>query len=257
MKVDINSDSCCGSITTGTLTITPSPITIKPKDLYTAPGEKVLLEPDILDDGLTSLGLHGSDYWDVWADYVVKDARSIVVFSGPTNMPKDINLPAGEYEVSIVYDTYLIRCYDEYKTEKELLLGVYDLTLLPGKLVITDEPYVNPIAASRNGDYLDIDTENWNLDAGPYAGYNFDTSALPADFSMDDLNFIVTYNGEMGLSLWGVGPTRPQPAPGTAGPFLSIHFNENAVLNIRIGFMNEDFAETLKTFQLFRNSVYF
>ena len=47
--------------------------------------------------------------------------------------------------------------------------GIYDVTLLPGKLVITEEPYVNPTAVSRSGDYLDIDVENWNLDTCPYA----------------------------------------------------------------------------------------
>ncbi len=119
MKVEINSDSYCGSITTGTLTITPSPVTIKPKDLYFAPGEKILLEPDILNDGFTSFGLRGNDYWDVWANYVVKDAQGKVVFEGPTNLPKDMNLPAGEYEVSIVYESDMIMCYDEYKTDKE------------------------------------------------------------------------------------------------------------------------------------------
>ncbi len=194
MKVDINSDSYCGSITTGTLTITPSPVTIKPKDLYFAPGERVLLEPDILNDGVTSFGLRGSDYWDVWADYVVKDARGTVVFSGPTNMPKDMNLPAGEYEVSIVYDTYLIRCYDEYKTEKQLLLGMYDITLLPGKLVITDEPVVNLTSISRSGNYLDIDMDDWTTEGNLYAGYNLDQVNLPEGFSMDQLKFTVTYN---------------------------------------------------------------
>ena len=79
--------------------------------------------------------------------------------------------------------------------------GIYDVTLLPGKLVITEEPYVNPTAVSRSGDYLDIDVENWNLDTCPYAGYDFDTSALPAGFSMDDLDFVVTYNGEVTTNL--------------------------------------------------------
>ena len=201
MKVEINSDSYCGSITTGTLTITKSPVTIKPKDLYFAPGEKILLEPDILNDGVTSFGLRGNDYWDVWAKYVVKDAQGTVVFEGPTNLPKDMNLPAGEYEVSIVYESDMIMCYDEYKTDKELLLNMYDVTLLPGKLVITEEPYVNPIAVSRSGGYLDIDVKDWNLDTCPYAGYDFDTSALPEGFSMDDLEFVVTYNGEVTTNL--------------------------------------------------------
>lgn len=205
MKVEINSDSYCGSITTGTLTITKSPVTIKPKDLYFAPGEKILLEPDILNDGFTSFGLRGNDYWDVWANYVVKDAQGTVVFEGPTNLPKDMNLPAGEYEVSIVYESYMIMCYDEYKTDKELLLNMYDVTLLPGKLVITDEQYVNPTAVSRSGDYLDIDVENWILDTCPYAGYDFDTSALPEGFSMDDLDFVVTYNGEVTTNLYTGG----------------------------------------------------
>ena len=75
------------------------------------------------------------------------------------------------------------------------------LNFLPGKLVITEEPYVNPTAVSRSGDYLDIDVENWNLDTCPYAGYDFDTSALPAGFSMDDLDFVVTYNGEVTTNL--------------------------------------------------------
>ena len=200
MKVEINSDSYCGSITTGTLTITKSPVTIKPKDLYFAPGEKILTVERCV-DGFTSFGLRGNDYWDVWAKYVVKDAQGTVVFEGPTNLPKDMNLPAGEYEVSIVYESDMIMCYDEYKTDKELLLNMYDVTLLPGKLVITDEPYVNPTAVSRSGDYLDIDVKNWNLDTCPYAGYDFDTSALPADFSMDALEFVVTYNGEVTTNL--------------------------------------------------------
>ena len=131
----------------------------------------------------------------------MKDAQGKVVFEGPTNLPKDMNLPAGEYEVSIVYESDMIMCYDEYKTDKELLLNMYDVTLLPGKLVITEETYVNPTAVSRSGDYLDIDVENWNLDTCPYAGFDFDTSALPARFSMNDLDFVVTYNGEVTTNL--------------------------------------------------------
>ena len=82
-----------------------------------------------------------------------------------------------------------------------MTLGQYALNFLTGKLVITEEPYVNPTAVSRSGDYLDIDVENWNLDTCPYAGFDFDTSALPAGFRMNDLDFVVTYNGEVTTNL--------------------------------------------------------
>ena len=68
--------------------------------------------------------------------------------------------------------------------------------------MITEEPYVNPTAVSRSGDYLDIDVEeDWNLDTCPYAGFDFDTSALPEGFKMNDLDFVVTYNGEVTTNL--------------------------------------------------------
>ena len=86
-----------------------------------------------------------------------------------------------------------------------MTLGQYALNFLPGKLVITEETYVNPTAVSRSGDYLDIDVENWNLDTCPYAGFDFDTSALPENFSMDDLDFIVTYNGKVTTNLYTGG----------------------------------------------------
>ena len=199
LKVDINSDSYCGAITTGTLTITQSPVTIKPKDLYFAPGERALLEPDILNDGVTSFGLRGSDYWQSWTKFEVKNAEGTVVASQTSPMlGAETDLPAGEYEMSIVPNDLLgplILCYDEYKTEKELLLGMYDITLLPGKLVITDEPVVNLTSIFRSGNYLDIDMDDWTTEGNLYAGYNLDQVNLPEGFSMDQLEFTVTYNG--------------------------------------------------------------
>lgn len=209
LKVEVNSDLYCGTLTTGTLTVKEAPLTVKPKDIYAMRGETITLGPEIIDDGITSFGLHGNDSWSVWIEYTVTDSQGEVVATGTSREPLSVELPVGEYTVSIDPQTPSTNQNQVYgnlynkdnKLEPYVMQGIYDVTLLPGKLVITEEPYVNPTAVSRSGDYLDIDVENWNLDTCPYAGYDFDTSALPAGFSMDDLDFVVTYNGEVTTNL--------------------------------------------------------
>ena len=209
LKVEVNSDLYCGTLTTGTLTVKEAPLTVKPKDIYAMRGETITLGPEIIDDGITSFGLHGNDSWSVWIEYTVTDSQGEVVATGTSREPLSVELPVGEYTVSIDPQTPSTNQNQVYGNlynkdnilEPYVMQGIYDVTLLPGKLVITEEPYVSPTAVSRSGDYLDIDVENWNLDTCPYAGYDFDTSALPADFSMDDLDFVVTYNGEVTTNL--------------------------------------------------------
>ena len=209
LKVEVNSDLYCGTLTTGTLTVKEAPLTVKPKDIYAMRGETITLGPEIIDDGITSFGLHGNDSWSVWIEYTVTDSQGEVVATGTSREPLSVELPVGEYTVSIDPQTPSTNQNQVYgnlynkdnKLEPYVMQGIYDVTLLPGKLVITEEPYVNPTAVSRSGDYLDIDVENWNLDTCPYAGYDFDTSALPESFSMDNLDFVVTYNGEVTTNL--------------------------------------------------------
>lgn len=209
LKVEVNSDLYCGTLTTGTLTVKEAPLTVKPKDIYAMRGETITLGPEIIDDGITSFGLHGNDSWSVWIEYTVTDSQGEVVATGTSREPLSVELPVGEYTVSIDPQTPSTNQNQVYgnlynkdnKLEPYVMQGIYDVTLLPGKLVITEEPYVNPTAVSRSGDYLDIDVKDWNLDTCPYAGYDFDTSALPAGFSMDDLDFVVTYNGEVTTNL--------------------------------------------------------
>ena len=101
-----------------------------------------------------------------------------VVATGTSREPLIVELLTGEYMVSIDSENLSINknqvCDNPYNKYNELELyvisGMYDVTLLTCKLVITEEPYVNPTAISCSSDYLDIDVINWSRDACPYAG---------------------------------------------------------------------------------------
>ena len=201
LKVEINDARYTGSITTGILTVRPSPLKVKVKDIYATTGETINLGFDLIDDGVTSFGLQGDDFVTSNAD---------ITYTVTNQQGEDVteqlqSLEPGEYTVRMSMpagNERLIESDYEYNGGTGFMtLGQYALNFLPGKLVITEEPYVNPTAVSRSGDYLDIDVKDWNLDTCPYAGYDFDTSALPAGFSMDDLDFVVTYNGEVTTNL--------------------------------------------------------
>ena len=201
LKVEINDARYTGSITTGILTVQKSPLNVKVRDIYATTGETINLGFDLIDDGITSFGLQGDDFLNSYA---------VITYTVTNQQGEDVtgqlqSLEPGEYTVRMSMpagNERLIQSDYEYNGGTGITtIGQYALNFLPGKLVITEEPYVNPTAVSRSGDYLDIDVENWNLDTCPYAGFDFDTPALPEEFSMDDLDFVVTYNGEVTTNL--------------------------------------------------------
>ncbi len=178
-----------------------SPLNVKVRDIYATTGETINLGFDLIDDGITSFGLQGDDYLNRYA---------AITYTVTNQQGEDVtgqlqSLEPGEYTVRMSMpagNERLIQSDYEYNGGTGITtIGQYALNFLPGKLVITEEPYVNPTAVSRSGDYLDIDVKDWKLDTCPYAGFDFDTPALPEGFSMNDLDFVVTYNGEVTTNL--------------------------------------------------------
>ena len=146
LKVEINDARYTGSITTGILTVQKSPLNVKVRDIYATTGETINLGFDLIDDGITSFGLQGDDFLNSYA---------VITYTVTNQQGEDVtgqlqSLEPGEYTVRMSMpagNERLIQSDYEYNGGTGITtIGQYALNFLPGKLVITEEPYVNPTA---------------------------------------------------------------------------------------------------------------